>query len=287
MNKICLMVNNIEEFKCNADSFIIGLKNYNNLNILELDINEITNIKCNKEIIISINKIIHNIELEELEYILKKLEGYKILFDDLAVYQIVKDNCLDIQLIWGNIHATTSYNSTNSYYDLGVKSSFLSTDITLSEIYDIKNNTKATLYVPIYGKFNIFSSNRYLISAYFKYINKEKKYNKYKIKNKDILYDIYEDNNGTQIIDGKIINGIIDYKNILDNNIDYIVINSYDIDFNIFDLINSLIVIRTLYYDNLLDLKMLVNYHNKFTSINTYSGFLHKKTIYKVGDENE
>ena len=45
------------------------------------------------------------------------------------------------------------------------------------------------------------------------------------------------------------------------------------------ELINVLITIRTLYENNLLDLKLLVKLHNKFTSLNTYPGFLHKKTI--------
>lgn len=287
MNKICLLVNNIKEINSNADTFIIGLKNYNNLNILELDIEQIIKLKNSKEIIISVNKVIHNNELDDLICKLKKLEGYKIIYDDLAIVQIVKDYNLNIELIWGNIRATTSYNSINAMKDYGVGYSILSPDITIDEMIEIKNNTCTKLFAPIYGKFEIFSSNRFLITNYLKYINKEKKDKKYQIKNKDLYYDIYEDNSGTHIINSKYTNGIIDYKKILENNIDYILINSYDIPFEIDSLINSFITLRTLYYENLLDLNTLVTFHNKFTNINADSGFLHKKSIYKVGDINE
>ena len=287
MNKICLMVNNVNDLKTNVDSFIIGLKNYNSLNIKEFDINEIKNIKCSKELIISINKVIHNNEIDNLIDILKQLEGFKIIFDDFSIIQIVKDYKLNIDLIWGNLRATTSYNSINEINKYGVNYSILSPDITIDEMFEIKNNTSVKLFLPVYGKFNIFSSNRFLITNYLKYIGKEKKDTKYKIGNKELYYDIYEDNNGTHIVNSKCTNGIIDYKNILDNNIDYILINSYDINYDINELINSFITIRNLYYQDLLDLKTLVKFHNNYTNINTDSGFLHKKSIYKVGDSNE
>ena len=152
---------------------------------------------------------------------------------------------------------------------------------------EISKNTKSKLFLPLYGKFNIFSSNRFLITNYLEYINHKKSNKQYRIGNKDLYYDIYEDNNGTHIVNGKCTNGIIDYRKVLDSNIDYILVNSYNIEFDINELINALTTLRTLYYNNMLDLKTLVEFHNKFTNKNTNSGFLHQKSIYKVGDMDE
>lgn len=288
MNKICLLPKSFDEINLSVDAVLIGIKNFNSLNTLEININDLDNIKCGAEIYISLNKIIHNAELDELNNILKILQTKNIsgvIFDDISVYQLVNENNYDINLIWGNIHQATSYNTINTWYNLGINSSITSPDITLNEIIDIKKNTKSKLFVPIYGMFEIFSSNRFLLSSYFQYINKSKEDNTYFINNKiiDKNYPIYEDNNGTHIINGSIMNGLDEYIKILENNIDYVLINSYMID-NIDIVINSFKEVRNMYENNNIDYQKVKSLSENLGSDKV---FLNKETIYKVKSSDE
>lgn len=289
MNKICLLPKNEEELNLNVDAFIIGIKDYNVLNTLEIEIEKLDNYLNNRNIYISLNKLFHNNELEKLNNLLKILENKKIkgvIFDDVSIYQLVKENNYNINLIWGNIHQVTSYKSINEWNKLGVKMAITSPDITLNEILEIKNNTKSQLFVPIYGKFEIFSSNRFLVKSYFDYINKNKNDNLYFIDNKLInqKYPIYEDTNGTRIINGSTMNGLEEYILLLKNDIEYIIINSFLIE-NIKEVVNNFKKVRKMFENDEIDM-------NKIEQLSKELGnnkvFLNKETIYKVkSDVNE
>lgn len=289
MNKICLLPKNKDELNLNVDAFILGIKNYNVLNTLEIELEELDNYLNNRNIYISLNKLFHNNELEKLNDLLKVLENKKIkgvIFDDVSIYQLVKENNYNINLIWGNIHQVTSYKSINEWYHLGVKMAITSPDITLNEILEIKNNTKSQLFVPIYGKFEIFSSNRFLVKSYFDYINKNKNDNLYFIDNKLInqKYPIYEDTNGTHIINGSTMNGLEEYILLLKNDIEYVIINSFLIE-NIKEVVNNFKKVRKMFENDEIDM-------NKIEQLSKELGnnkvFLNKETIYKVkSDVNE
>lgn len=291
MNKICLLPKNIEELELNVDSFIVGIKNFNSLNTMEIELSQIdTILDNNKDIFISINKIIHNSEINMLKEILLELSTKNIkgiIFDDISVYQLVKENNYKLNLIWGNIHQATSYNVINSWYNFDVKNVITSPDITLNEIIEINKNTNSKLFVPIYGMFEIFSSNRFLLSSYFDYINKDKHKDTYFINNKIINknYPIYEDDNGTHIINGSIMNGLEEYVELLENNIDYILINSYMID-NPKKVISSFKTVRDMYENNNIDYEKIKKMSEELGNDKV---FLNKETIYKVksSDANE
>ena len=291
MNKICLLPKNEEELNLNVDAFIIGIKNYNVLNTLEIEIEKLDNYLNNRNIYISINKLFHNNELEKLNNLLKILENKKIkgvIFDDVSIYQLVKENNYNINLIWGNIHQVTSYKSINEWYNLGVKMAITSPDITLNEILEIKNNTKSQLFVPIYGKFEIFSSNILLIKNYFDYINKNKNKNDnlYFIDNKVInqKYPIYEDTNGTRIINGSTMNGLEEYILLLKNDIEYVIINSFLIE-NIKEVVNNFKKVREMFENDKIDMDKVEQLSKELGNDKV---FLNKETIYKVkSDVNE
>ena len=291
MNKICLLPKNEEELNLNVDAFIIGIKDYNVLNTLEKEIEKLDNYLNNRNIYISINKLFHNNELEKLNNLLKILENKKIkgvIFDDVSIYQLVKENNYNINLIWGNIHQVTSYKSINEWYNLGVKMAITSPDITLNEILEIKNNTKSQLFVPIYGKFEIFSSNRFLVKSYFDYINKNKNKNDnlYFIDNKLInqKYPIYEDTNGTRIINGSTMNGLEEYILLLKNDIEYVIINSFLIE-NIKEVVNNFKKVREMFENDKIDMDKVEQLSKELGNDKV---FLNKETIYKVkSDVNE
>lgn len=289
MNKICLLPKNKDELNLNVDAFIIGIKNYNVLNTLEIELEELDNYLNNRNIYISLNKLFHNNELEKLNNLLKILENKKIkgvIFDDVSIYQLVKENNYNINLIWGNIHQVTSYKSINEWNKLGVKMAIISPDITLNEILEIKNNTKSQLFVPIYGKFEIFSSNRFLVQSYFDYINKNKNDNLYFIDNKLInqKYPIYEDTNGTHIINGSTMNGLEEYILLLKNDIEYVIINSFLIE-NIKEVVTNFKKVREMFENDEINMDKIEQLSKELGNDKV---FLNKETIYKVkSDVNE
>lgn len=291
MTKICLMPKTLDELELNIDAIIIGYKNFNSLNVLELDIEEIKMLrqKYNKELYISFNQLIHDERINEVENILKELSLLNInglLYDDLGILQIVKENKLNINLIWANTHQVTNYTTINNYEKLGVIGAFISPDITLTEILEIRENTNCKLFVPIFGKFEIFSSNRFLLSNYLKYINEEESNKTHYIENNNTKYPIYEDNNGAHIINGNILNGLSEYINLLENNIDYCVINSYDIN-NIELVLNNFNKVKDMYERNNIDRDIINSLEQKLTN-DINKGFLYTETIYKVkSDVNE
>ncbi len=291
MNKICLLPKTINEINLDADAIIVGYKDFNSLNVLELDIDEIKKLRkeYNKELYISFNQLIHDDKIELVENILKELNELDInglLFDDLGILQIVKEKKLNINLIWSNTHQVTNYTTINYYKTCGVVGALISPDITLSEILEIKKNTNVKLFVPIFGKFEIFSSNRFLLSNYLKYIKEKETDKTHYIENNNIKYSIYEDNNGTHIINGNILNGLNEYVMLLENSIDYVVLNSYDID-NIELVIDNFNKVRKMYEENNIDYSIVNTLEQQLTD-DVNKGFLYTETIYKVkSDVNE
>ena len=251
----------------NVDGIILGV---NNLSIYELnlDIDEIIDIANNtsKKVIIAINKMIHNKDIPLVEKILFKIKDtniYGIITYDLGVVNLIKKLNINKEIILSEEHLNSSTLSNNFYYDNGITSSYITSDITIDEILTIKKNTKMNMYYTIYGYLPIFYSRRYLLTNYFKYIDKEKEDNKYYIFDKDLKYTVIEKDFGT-IIYSPLIN-LLNHKDEL-NNIENLVIDlSYIEDINIID-----------------------DYLNNKKFNNVYEGFYNTKTIYKLkGDTNE
>jgi len=231
----------------------------------ELDIEDIINIANNtdKEIVIAMNKMIHNKDLDLVRSILDKVNNSKIskiMFYDLGIFNICKSMNIDKELILSQEHLNASISSNNFYYDKGIGNVMITSDITEREVLEIKNNTMMNVYYTVYGYLPIFYSRRYLLTNYFKYINKDMNDDTYYIFNDDLRYMIKEYSYGT-IIYSPLVNLINEIDKISD--IDNLVIDlSYTDDIDIID--------RFIKGDSM---------------DNTYTAFFNKKTIYKLKDE--
>ncbi len=283
--KILTKVNNQElsKYLKFTNSFLYGLKNYS-VDYYELDINEI---KCllNKyndiELFISINKNIFNKDLDDLKdklIELSKLNIKGILFYDLSVLSLVKSLKLDIDLVYHQTHMVTNYNICDFYYNLGVKYAYLSTEITVDEMLEISDKTKIDLMVYFIGHPIISHSKRKLVSNYYKHLNKENnnKLNIIKEKNRDIKYYIEENDLGTNILTGDILNGSKAFLSLKDK-ISYGILDNNYIDDDMFLKVLEL-------YSNKLNEKIE---DDKFLKdiellIGNYDGFFYTKTMYKV-----
>ena len=250
----------------NIDEIIIGV---NNLSIypLTLSVEEIIDISnnTNKDVTIAINKMIHNDDLDLVNNVLDKVKDSnikKILFYDLGVFNLIKKKNINKECILSEEHLNASTYSNNFYYNKGIKSSLITSDITFDEVLNIKNNSKMNIYYTAYGYLPIFYSRRKLLTSYFTYIDKNKDDDTYYIFNNSDKYMIKEKDFGTIIYS--------DILNLLDKIDDISVLDNLVIDLSYTD-----------------DISIINKFINKEKEEgNTF--FYDKKTTYKLrGDNNE
>ena len=180
MSKLMVIPNKKEDINIilnkDIEGIILGVKDLS-IYELSLDINSIIEIASttDKKICIAINKMIHNSDLELVKEVLSKIKNSKvsgILFYDLGVFNLIKKLDIDKELILSQEHLNASTKSNLFYYNKGIKSSYITSDITFDEIRKIKENTKMNIYYTVYGYLPIFYSRRLLLTNYFKYIDK-------------------------------------------------------------------------------------------------------------------
>ena len=153
MNNIIVTYPNNENFKFynenNIDGFIIGIEGFSeNFNYylkessLKNTIKKI--ISNNQKAYIALNKVIFNEQIPELVKLLKKLNTLEIeavIFSDIAIFNIVKEYNLDINLIW-NSKMTTNSKSINFFEKRGLYGFIPTSQITLDEYIDITKSAR-------------------------------------------------------------------------------------------------------------------------------------------------
>jgi len=279
---------NILDYLEFTNSFIIGLKDFS-INYLEYSKDEINDLKekyPNIELFVSINKNIFNNELDLLEknlIMLDKMKVSGILFYDLSILSLWKKNNLKVPLVYAGEHMTTNYNICNFYLNKGCEYAYLSSEITLDEVCEIKNNSKIKLMCFLFGYPEVSFSKRKLLTNYFLHNNLYKEKDWYTISSDDEnKYFIKESKLGTRILYGKIMNGIKPF-NALKGKIDYAIVSEEGIEHSVF--MKALKV-----YKQLLDEKIGEDEaFNKILELTNSDDtvFYYKKTIYKVKDENK
>lgn len=273
MSKLIIAVNSIEDLDKVINKDIYGLMLYiDKLSVnsnLYFKIDDLKKIDFgNKKLFLVMNKIMHNSDLSLVRDVLFKIRemDVKIMFYDMAIYNIASELKMVDKLVIYQDHLNTSILSNKFYYEIGIRGSYISSDITGEELLEIKNNNKMDIYFTCYGYLPIFYSRRYLISNYLKYINKEELLGNYSIiSDMGVKYPIKEEEFGTTIYSENIVN-IINYLDYLEK-IDYLILNGNSIDSNEF-------------------IKMIDKYINKDKIDNCYEGFFNTKTIFKVKNNN-
>ena len=273
--------NSINIYSLSCEGFIVGLKDFS----VDFDcffsleeIKELTKSYKDKEVFVSINKNIFNNELGDLESILLSLNelNVKVLFYDMSILYLKNKNKLNLPLVWNQTHMVTNYNTCNYYYEKGCKYAFVSGEITLDEILEIKKKTKSSILVQVVGHQIMSYSRRKLLTNFYSSINKKYDGNLKKISDHDKEFLIKETKDGTAIKTNEVLNGIPVIPELLSCNIEYIVIDESNIDN---DLILKLLVI----IDEIINRKDIDNNILKSKEIlGDNTSFLFKKTIYKV-----
>ena len=268
MSRLIVSVNSREDIERMVNKDIYGIMLYvSKLSVnssFYIDVDELENIDFNgKKIYLVMNKIMHNNDLSMVMEVIDKIKDMdvKIMFYDMAIYNIAKEfNILDKLVIFQD-HLNASNLSNRFYYDMGIHGSYITSDITLDELLEIKDNSKMEIYFLGYGYGPIFYSRRYLVSNYLKYINNDKCGEYRIISDTGISYPICEEEFGTTIYTHEVIN-LINYMDKL-KDIDYVILNSNLVDSREFELIVD-------------------NFINGNKMDDTYVGFLNTKTVFKV-----
>ena len=266
----------IEDLMNYVDGFIIGLKDMSvNLptyfNLFEIkEISELLH-KNKKELFVSLNKNMHNNDLEYLKEVLLEFEKYHIngiIYYDVGIINLKQELKLKKDLVFSEEHAVTNFATINYWNNMGAKYAYLSNEITLNEIIDIHKNSNSKLFVQVFGYVPIFVSERKLITNYKKYFNIKNDSELYFIEKEEKKYPILEDKYTTQVYADYILSAIEEIEKLKQENIEYVVYNSFNINEEIFDYI----IKREKITDK--EIQKLLN--------NVDKGFLYKETIYKV-----
>ena len=265
------------------DGLILSLKNYSSQSYLTYTFEEIEQIikdNPDKEIFINLNKNFFNDEIESLKEILLKIDKLNvkgIFFYDLAILQLKKECNLKTDLIWSQTYMVNNYKTCNYYHSKGVKYALLSKEITLEEIKEIITKSKIEAMVETVSMPSVAFSKRKLLTNYYHNLNKEAKKNLVvteKATNKE--YQVLEDETGTNFFLNKITNATSIIKELYSCNCPYIILREYGIDHELFKelLIDTQKYIESKCQDE--------EYINKYESLNDFTNFFFKKTIYQV-----
>lgn len=278
MSKILTIPSNLDEInktKDKVDGFILGIKDMSvNVNCY-IDNYDILN-DIDNDIFIALNKNMHNSDLENIKDILIKLNDYNIkgvMFYDIGVLNIYNNLDLNYDLVWSQEHLTTNYNTINYWNKFGAEYTYLSSDITEEEIIEISKNTKSKLIVNLFGYLPMFVSKRHIVKNYLEYFNIDDNSKVNYMEKENKVYPIIDNNIGTMVYSNNILNGI---KSKLNIDVDYIVLNSFDIEINKF--IDIIDMFNSVNDDNVNE------YNDRINSMfkNVDNGFLNTKTIYRV-----
>jgi collagenase-like PrtC family protease len=281
----------------NIPAFIIGVDKFseNFKYLLKYDelieyINLIS--ENNREVFIDLNKLYFNNEINDLKSFLINLDKYSdkitgIMFSDMSIINIVKENNLKLNLVWDARHLGTNSYTINFLEKRGITGALISNEITLLEKIDIKKKTNVNIFVTLFGYINIATSSRSLLSNYFEFNNKKyEKGKKYFITDKvhnDKLYPIIESDN-TNFFSDKILNGLRYLPTLIENDIDYIYLDDYMIFDNIFiNVLDSFIEAKNGYKDENFILKVNTVINSNISN-NNDDLFLNKKSVFRVKD---
>lgn len=276
--------NLIEKLIDKCDGFIIGVDGFSvNLPVsfsVE-DIKHICDICTNnsKELFVVVNKNIHNNELDNLTELLKLLAHLNIsgiMYYDVAIVNLNRKLKLNLNLIWHQEHLSTNYVTCNFWASFGVGGAYLSSDITLDEILTIKKNLSIKTFVNVFGYLPMFVSYRHLVKNYLNTFHLKDNSSKYKISKEGKDYYIVDNSLGSFVYSSNILSALEESLILREHNIDYIVLNSFNIsDEKFIEVVN---LFTNLNHINVND------FSNRIAVLfdNIDKGFLYKETVYKV-----
>ncbi len=255
-------INHIDDYrKVGVSAFLFALEGYSvGYNTYSLE--EIKKLEVSNKYIL-LNRVLDCKDIDELRNILPNLIGIKgLVFEDIGVFNMVKDMGLDFEMILFQNHFATNTHSVNFWLDR-VDSLFISNEITKDEICAILDKAKKEVVLHIYGYNQVMYSRRLLLTNWSEEFNIPNKNTNVLIdKATKVKFRAIENDFGTVMYSDKIFNG---FSLLGLNNVKYYYVNTMLIDHN--NIMNFL--------------------SNNSASDNEDDGFLNKETIYKLKERNK
>ncbi len=276
MSKILIYVDDLKHLddyrKVGISAFLFALKGFS-VGYRDYDIEEIKNIKVSNKYIL-LNRVLDCKDVDKLKEILKKVvdtcDIQGLVFEDLALCNLVKDLNLPIETILFQNHFASNVHSVNFWLDR-VDSVMLNNEITSSEISYILENAKGKVCAHLYGYNQVMYSRRLLLTNWSEEFNiPPKSTNILEDKATHVKFRAMENEHGTIMYSDKIYNGqeLLSLPN--QDKIKYYYVNPTMIDHSqVMNFITSL--------------------ENKGIDVssNEDDGFLNKETIYKLKERNK
>lgn len=256
-------INHIDDYrKAGVAAFLFGLEGYcvgyNTYSLEEIKKQSVSN----KYIIL--NRMLDCKDIDNLRNIISDFTGIKgIVFEDIGVYNMVKDLELDLELILFQNHFATNTKSVNFWLNR-LDSIFISNEITIDEIKNILNSVSKDVVLHLYGYNQVMYSRRLLLTNWSEEFNiPNKNTNIIEDRATKVKFRAMENEFGTVMYSDKIFNG----KELFGlNNVKYFYVNTMLVEHNqIMEFLNN--------FD--------------FNRENENDGFLHKETIYKLKERNK
>ncbi len=170
-----------------------------------------------KRVYVTLNIIPHNEDLDGLPEYVKLLDEIgvdAVIISDPGVILIVKESAPNMEIHISTQTNTTNYLSANFWYKMGVKRIVLARELSMNEIREIIEKIPPELEIEtfIHGAMCISYSGRCLLSNYMTHRDANRgecaqscrwKYNLVEEKRPGEYYPIYEDDQGTFIMNSK------------------------------------------------------------------------------------
>ena len=200
-------INHIDDYrKAGVTAFLFALEGYSvGYNTYTLE--EIKKIDVSNKYVI-INRVLDCESVDKLKKILPELKDIKgIVYEDIAVYSLIKELKLEVETIFYQNHFATNVNSVNFWLDR-VDSIFISNEITKEEIKNIVDNVKKNVVLHLFGYNQVMYSRRKLLSNWSEFFNIDKKNtNVITDRATKVKFRAIENEYGTVMYSDKIFNG--------------------------------------------------------------------------------
>lgn len=202
---ILVSVNNIEDIndykKVGITTFLFALKDYSIGYETTFSIEEINNI--NEEKYVLINRLLNSDEIDKLKTIIPKLNCKGIIFEDIGLINIIKNQ---EKILFIN-HFNCNSLSINYWLEY-VTSVVVSNELTYEEYEIITKNVNKSIVLNIFGYNQVMYSKRKLLSNFNEQFNLDKTYNNViKDQNGDVSFRMIEQNDETIVLSNKIFDG--------------------------------------------------------------------------------
>lgn len=254
-------LSHIEDYrKANVFLFLFGIKKYT-IGYNSYSIDEISNLDVSNKYVI-LNRVLDCKGIDELKQDLPSILAIPnlkgIVFEDIGVYNILKDMNLDIELILYQNHFCTNSRSINFWLDR-VDSVFVSNELTKKEYERIDSHVNKKVCYHLFGRNQVMYSRRSLLSNWCDNFKEEKRSTSTIVdRGTKTKFKLFENEYGTVFYSGNIFDG----KDLLTlKNVKYFYVNPTFIDHE--------------------DVMKFLNDYNS-DILGTDDGFLNKETIYKL-----